>query len=112
MECRVLHGSLGLLTKCNAPRSSTLPDNLNRPAASVIDTVEGAIALQQELRLPNDPRKSQPALPPDKILVQLPEVKPEIVRRPSHLSLLLMFNAYKDRPGSDNLRTAIRQGRS
>ena len=55
---------------------------------------------------------SRSRLSPDKIVVQLPEVKPEIVRRRSHLSLLLMFNPYQNRAGSDNLGTAIGQGRS
>jgi hypothetical protein len=55
---------------------------------------------------------SRSTLSPDKIIAQLPEVKLEIVRRPSQLSLLLMFNPYQDQAGSDNLRTAIGQGRS
>lgn len=55
---------------------------------------------------------SRSTLSPDKIVVQLPEVKQEIVRRPSQLWLLLMFNPYQDRAASDNLRTAIGQGRS
>jgi hypothetical protein len=35
---------------------------------------------------------SRSRLSPDKIVVQLPEVKLGIVRRPSQLWLLLMFN--------------------